>query len=249
MASKELAKTESGPSLIAWGSVDEIRDLFRTNLGAGGMSQADLERIKIPAGGATSWEISTLSGTDSVKELQGVVVYSRYVRSYWAQKYGAGESGPPQCSSANSLIGIGSPGGSCLECPLAKFGTAVAENGQPSNAQACRQSLQLFLLRPGSLLPDVVSISPASLKPARAFLMKLTAAQIKLPEALLRIGLSKEKSASGVVYSQAVFAMVRKLDDAEANHMRAYAEMLRPMLERVAVNEDPPAAGGTEAAA
>ena len=67
------------------------------------------------------------------------------------------------------------------------------------------------MLRGASMLPEVVSLPPTSLKAVRQFFLKLATQGIQYYQCILRIELEKAQNAQGKVYGKAVLKFVRKL--------------------------------------
>ena len=126
---KEIATVESY-ALTEVAEGGDLQEIIADNLGGEQITPFDLDRVTVPAGGALSWEVPTLDGEESVKEIEGIVIYWRTARAYWEQ--GLDESGggsPPDCSSDDGQIGIGTiaatvQGGQCSACPMNQFGSA-----------------------------------------------------------------------------------------------------------------------------
>lgn len=207
-----------------------IVEIVEENLGSEGVSSYDLDRVKIPAGGATAFEVPTLEGEESVKEIEGIIIFWKTARAYWPEKFN-GENNPPQCSSVDGEVGQGTPGGYCAKCPLAQFGSA--ENGK---GQACKQMRQLFIVRENDILPLVLTLPPTSIKPAKQYFMRLASKGIKYTHAATRITLEKAKSGEGITYSKAAFALVKQLEPAVCTKIDAFVESIRPMLETVSID-------------
>ena len=149
-----------------------------------------------------------------------MVVAARDTRVYYQSK-DAGNV-PPDCSSLDGSTGVGKPGGACADVPAGAVGLAAR-----TAAQACKQVKQLFMLRGASMLPEVVSLPPTSLKAVRQFFLKLATQGIQYHHCILRIELEKAQNAQGKVYGKAVMKFVRKLSPdeiARAEEMRAFAE-------------------------
>lgn len=206
-----------------------IVEIVEENLGSEGVSSYDLDRVKIPAGGATAFEVPTLEGEESVKEIEGIIIFWKTARAYWPEKFN-GENNPPQCSSVDGEVGQGTPGGYCSKCPLAQFGSA--ENGK---GQACKQMRQLFIVRENDILPLVLTLPPTSIKSAKQYFMRLASKGIKYTHAVTRITLEKAKSGEGITYSKAAFALVKQLEPAVCTKIDAFVESIRPMLETVTI--------------
>ena len=82
------------------------------------------DRVKLPAGGGTAFEIPSAEGEDSemAKDITGVIVYNHPAYAYYHDKYTGGNN-PPDCGSFDGVNGIGNPGGNCQNCPYNKFGS------------------------------------------------------------------------------------------------------------------------------
>ncbi len=209
MATKALVKKTQeeaiSPFVVFQTPLAEIRDAVSANLGDGGMSATDLERIKIPAGGGTAWTLQTLDGEEMVKELAGIIVAWRDTRAYWSVPMESSEgSMPPDCFSLDARTGTGTPGGNCHKCPFAEFGSDPKGEGQ-----ACKLVRQLFFVREENLLPEIVSLPASSVKPARQYFMRLASKAVPCYSLITRIGLEKTKNAQGIVYSRATFHLRR----------------------------------------
>jgi hypothetical protein len=152
-----------------------------------------------------------------------VVVAARDTRVYYKSK-DAGNV-PPDCSSTDGITGKCNAGvnlgGDCGSCPMAQWDSG--ENG----AQACKQTKQLFMLRGTSMLPEVVSLPPTSLKAIRQFFLKLATQGVQYHHCILRIELEKAQNPQGKTYGKAVMKFVRKLSPDEigrAEEMRAFVD-------------------------
>jgi hypothetical protein len=204
-----------------------MREAFAFNVANGTISDTDLPRITVSPGTAR-WQVPTLEGEDVVPSVEGVVVHLRDTRVFYPNK-DAGNV-PPTCSSRDSKLGIGDPGGDCAACPLAQFGSAKDGSG----GQACKQMKQLFILRGSSMFPEILSLPPTSAKPARQFFLKLTTQGIPLYRALISVGLEKAQSQAGQPYGKAVFKFVRKLSDEEAARTAVFTELCKGLTGPVA---------------
>ena len=225
MAKELTVKEATFPAL----SVDAgtLREALQENLGGAGLSPFDLDKVKIPSGGGTTWAVPTLEGEDEVKELLGIIVHVQNARAYWAGDFAGGQT-PPDCVSDDAVYGVGNPGGECAKCPYAAFGSDKNRRGQ-----ACKLIQRMFLLQAGATLPLVVNLPPGSLKGARKYLLRLVSAGQKASGVVTRITLEKDKNADGIVFSKALFQMAGKLDEAQAAQARAYGQALAPVFKRV----------------
>jgi hypothetical protein len=242
--SKELAKKEEALFPALTGNSQEFLETLKENLGGDDLSPFDLDRVSIPTGGGVAWTIPTIDGgVDSVKELVGIIIGVQKARAYWRTSFAnSGGGSPPDCISDDGITGLGDPGGACATCPYAEFGSKLGEDGLTRLAgQACRQITRIFLLRPDSMLPLVVNLPPSSIKSGRKYLLRLAGQSLKFTAVVSRLTLEQDKSkgvdgkGGGIAYSKAVFAMVGKLDQAQAGAAAAYAAAIAPALRKVEV--------------
>jgi hypothetical protein len=195
--------------------------------GPEGFTLSDLDRITVPSGGGAAWEIPTLDGDVSVREFHGVILAAQDVRRYYQMSVEQSDgSAPPDCSSANSRVGIGTPGGDCALCPLSQFGSDARGVGQ-----ACKAYKMLIVLPPDEIKPIILSIPPTSIKAARKYLLNLASRAVGFAEVVSSFALTKVKSGNGVAYSQVVPTMVRRLSDQEISAVALIRATLIPSQE------------------
>jgi len=214
---------------------------LRENIGKAQLTEFDLDRVKMPAGGGRAWEVPTLDGVVPQPAIEGVIVHWKDTRAYWQEQFTGGNA-PPDCSSRDAEHAQGDPGVPvakddagfwlCETCPNAQFGSAPGD----SNAQACKLVRQLFVLTPEDLLPVVVSLPPTSVGTCRQFFLRLARSGTPFHGIITRIGLEQEKSGGGITYSRATFQRAGVLDGEAGAKLRAYADALRPTLEQAAAN-------------
>jgi hypothetical protein len=240
----ELTIVEPGGFLALNQSTDEIRDIVAANLGGQEVGEFDLTRLTVPAGGGTAWEVETLTGTESVREVSGIIVYKKQTRAFWPVALGESESGPPVCSSPDAVVGYGKqwatpenpdPDGDakrmpCADCPLSKFGTG--RNG----GQACQEKGQWFMLQAEGFLPIVVTLPAMSLGPAKKYLLNLAGAGLRYDQVVTKLTLEKASSGKNT-YSKVIPTLGAKLDPEEAARARAYSDLLAPIFDRVAAEQ------------
>jgi len=228
MQTKEVTQTETAvsPFVIFNTEIDQVREAMETNVGDGGVSAADFERIKVPAGGGTAWTIQGLDGEETHKELAGIVIAWRDTRAYWSLPMEESDgNSPPDCYSLNARTGTGKPGGDCHKCPLAQFGSDPKNGGQ-----ACKLIRQLFLIREDNLLPEIVSLPPSSVKPARQYFLRLASKGVPCYSVITKIGLEKTKNSQGIAYARATLTAGGRLTPEQAQRAKDYAAMIEPFL-------------------
>lgn len=210
----------------------EIADAVSANVGGGAISPFDLDRVRVPTGGGTTFTVPSLDGDVDTKDLVGVIVHWREPRSYWRESFDATGGGtPPDCSSDDGVTGNGDPGGDCATCPLSKFGSSEKGRGQ-----ACRQSRLLFLLRENDRLPIVVVAPPSSLKGLSKFFLRLAGAGLKYHDVVVRLSLTKTKNKDGIAYAEIQAERVSSLTGPEVARVVEYAKGLAPIFAQVKVD-------------
>jgi len=191
------------------------------------LSPWDLPEVSIPAGGGTTWELNTIEGDVSTKNLDVVIVDIQRVRYYYAQDYD-GSNTPPDCASGDGLVGIGTPGGDCTTCPLAAWGSG----DDKTNAQACNERRHMLLLSEFSTLPLFLNLPPSGLKALKRYVTGLMGAGKKPWAVLTRITLEKAKNSAGIEYSRAKFEVVGSLAPEQVAIAEGYREMMKGLLSR-----------------
>jgi hypothetical protein len=216
--------------LVSQAEAAEFQEAYNTNIASGSITQFDLQRIKIVNGEAL-WKIPTLEGSSTASSIEGVVVLARDTRAYYPSKELKNQ--PPDCSSDDAITGTARPGvslgGECAKCPMAQWDSA-----QDSPAQACKQSKQLFMVRGSSMLPELVTLPPTSLKPAKQFFLKLTTQRVPIHKCIVKIELHEANNAAHQKYGKADIKFLRMLSAEE--HARALE--FRAMSETIAEHVD-----------
>lgn len=117
------------------------------------------ERIKIPAGGGTMFEVpgNNPNEPDAVKEFSAVILHHHPMFTFYKEKY-TGNSNPPDCLSFDGVNGHGEPGGFCQRCPNNRFGSG--DNG----SKVCKNKHQMYLLGENGVFPVVLFLPTSSNK-------------------------------------------------------------------------------------
>jgi hypothetical protein len=203
--------------------------VFKKNIGNSPLSTLDLPRIKVAPGKLLLWE---LTGDETEREIEGIILAWRQGRLYWKQapdEPGAKKK-PPDCTSQDGFTGIGDPGGECMKCPYAKFGTA-----QKGRGQACKQIRQLLIIRPGLALPYLLAIPPTSIRPAMQYFMLLYSRLIPYWGVVTKIKLEKAENEAGIAYGKMVFSLDRVLTPQEQDVLLPYQEKMEQLLAPLAI--------------
>jgi len=214
-------------------NLELVREAIGENIGVGGLTEFDLDRIKIPAGGGLSFSVTSLEGETAEKSVTGVIVLARDARAYWKTPLEqSGGNLPPDCHSNDGVVGFGEPGGDCAQCPLGQFGS----DAKHRRAQACKAIRRLFVLRGESLLPVVLALPPTSLKAAKQYMVRLAGQGIPYWTVVTKIGLETAQNAQGIKYSRATFTFAGMLNDDQRANAKQYSEMLKPLVCRMVVD-------------
>ena len=214
---------------------EQLTKFLIENIGAQGLRPQDLDKIKVPAGGGSSWEVPTLKGPEPVKVLEGIILHFKDVRAYWKSK--DTNNAPPDCSSPDSLIGIGAPGGPCHKCPLAQFGSALDQKGQAAKGQACKQMRLLLFLRQETMLPMLVSLPPTSIQHAKKYFLRLVSNGYPFYGVTTQLRLEQAKSGQGKPYSVATLDMGRALEPAELQKVQLIGQAMRDLFAMTSVQD------------
>lgn len=108
------------------------------------------------------------------KEFTGHIIHWHNANQYYSSPYGEGQSLVPDCSSSNGREPDGGEfmqKGACRECELNQFGSAKEGSGK-----ACQNTLRMYILIDGEVLPSVLKAPPFSLAKKDSLMRWLTSA-------------------------------------------------------------------------
>ena len=192
-------------------------DLIRENLKDQPLTYQMFDVVKSPSGGSTVFTVPGLAGDEAEKELTGIILDYTTPRAYWDTPDPV-EGTPPTCLSHNSLVS--EDGKACAHCPFNDYGSKDGETG----AKACKESVLLFLLRPGNVLPLLVRVPVTSKGLFLKYVARLTSSLTPLNGVVTRITLQKATSRSGKPYALFHFEAVSALSSEEAAQAKAFAK-------------------------
>jgi len=229
--SNETALDVVNPTVFPVAATAKAMEVMRANLGGELPTPADFTRIRVPAGGGTTWEIPSIDGDpESAKSIDGVIVYIARRRAYWASTNLTGE--PPQCASNDCITGIGNPGGACEKCPFNQFGSATKGDGSMGRGKACKESKLIFLLRANQTLPDIVIVPPGSLRVIKSYQLKIGVPYWSI---VTRLSLERVQNKDGIAYAQIKPSRIGMLDEAAARQVLEFARGLQAVFEAAQV--------------
>ena len=184
-----------------------------------------LDKIKIPAGGMTAFEVpGDEDEPEMVKDITGVILFNHPAFAYYTDKYTGGNN-PPDCGSFDGVTGVGTPGGPCAECPFNKFGSGEGQ------AKACKNRRILYIIREGEIFPMTLNLPTGSLKGFMKYVKRQLTKGRKLNGIVTKIQLKKATSQTGIAFSQAAFSFVRKLQPAEIASINAMTAQVKTYAE------------------
>ncbi len=134
------------------------------------------------------------------------------------------EGTPPTCYSTNSIVST--DGKACSNCPFNTFGS---RNGD-SLAKACKESVSLFMLRPGNIMPIIVRIPVSSKVIFQRYLTRLIGKMLPLSGVVTKITLDKTTNKAGQPYSVYSFEAVDMLSPDDAAKAKLFGEGFINML-------------------
>lgn len=233
--SHEVATVKSGeliPSTFKALSVpaQQLTGFLRENLGDQGLRPTDLDKVKVPSGGGSTWEVPTLQGNKPYQVLEGIILHFKDVRAYWKEKDGGNK--PPDCSSPDGKHGVGDPGGDCAKCPFAQFGSATDDGGNPSGGQACKAVRLLLFLREDDMIPFLVPLPPTSLQNAKKYFLRLVANGYPYYSVTTQLRLEPAKNPKGKPYSKATLNMGRELKPEEFDKAKVIGQAMKDLFDQ-----------------
>ncbi len=170
MSKNQITKTEAAPLATA----EQVTDMFGGETGIQIPVDAPLPQVQI----LRETPQFELPDGETVKELLGHILYWHNANQYYDHPFGEGDgNGVPKCVSSNAIEPDGGrepEAGPCRSCGYNEFGSATGADGQPSRAKACQNTIRLYLLLEGDVLPCVLKAPPSSLGKKESLMKFLT---------------------------------------------------------------------------
>ena len=219
MTETALTTTSSGYVALTNNALDIISE----NLKNQPLSYNLFDVIKSPSGGATVFTVPGLSGDEIQKELSGIILDYTTPRAYWDTPDPI-EGTPPVCFSRDSLVSC--EGNPCNRCQFNTFGSKDGD----SPAKACKESVQIFLLRPDNIMPVIVRVPVTSKLIFQRYMARLIGKMIPISGVITRITLEKATSKAGKPYALYNFEAVSVLSPEETANARAFGQRFMEVL-------------------
>ena len=218
-------------SLAILDNTQSIKEVIQNNLGNEKLTSNDLDNVKIPGAGSTTWEIPAIDGVEHTQEITGIIINWTTTRALFDGEY-TGEHKTPLCSSDDGIRGEGEPGGFCPQCPLSQFGSAEKGGGQ-----ACKMNRHLFILRPNKILPIVITIAPGSLLNLKKFFIRLASENTSYWAVTVKLTLTKDRNSEGIEFSKINITATQDLNNSEKDTIKRLINVYKPYLGIVHVND------------
>ena len=264
--STDLTKVDSAPEngVIRYASINEysalsatseVRRALKANMDEGEpITEADLMRVKTPAGGGVQWCIPEVSGDVYAKDITGILVFQARQGTLWKSldpgddppivvtrdmKYGR-INVPEEKIEKEMLEELkrcevpGQPG--IVEwdkLSYTQFGT-----GKQGIGKFAKESRPVFILRKGDAFPLMIRVGSGSITNIKRFIMQL---KVEYWRAVIKLTLTKEKSKGGIDYSEVHPTLVDTLSVEDGLVVQEqYTNRLRAswMAGKIAVEED-----------
>jgi len=110
----------------------------------------------------------------TVKTIVGHIIYWHHANQYYDSEFGEGEQGPPKCASPDGIKPMCTDemepqADVCRTCPKNQYGSADEGKGK-----ACQNTIRLYVLAEGEVIPCLIKASPASLGKKESLMKWLT---------------------------------------------------------------------------
>ena len=207
---------------------NDALDIISENLKNQPLSYQLFDVIKSPSGGITSFSVPGLSGDEMEKELTGIILNYTTPRAYWDTSDPV-EGTPPVCWSQDSIVAH--DGRACNRCVYNEFGSKGNGNGSESNGKACKESVQLFLLRPDNIMPVIVRIPVSSKLTFQKYVTRLIGKMIPISGVVTKITLEKATNKTGQPYALYNFEAVKLLSYEETAGAKAFGQKFVEVLD------------------
>ena len=202
----------------------DVIGIINENLKNQPLSHAMFDVVKSPSGGITSFSVPGLSGEAMEKELTGIILNYTTPRAYWNSPDPI-EGQAPDCYSLDSVASH--EGNPCNICRHNDFGS---KNGGQTQAKACKESVELYLLRPDNIMPLIVRVPVSSKMLFFKYVTRLISGLKPVSGVVTRITLEKVTSKGGKPYAQYNFEAASTLSSEETATARAFGQKFMDIL-------------------
>lgn len=199
-------------------------DIIKQNLKNQPLSFQLFDTVKAPSGGTTVFTIPGIAGDEVEKSITGIILDYTTPRAYW-ETTDPVEGTPPSCYSKDSIVSF--DGKACCNCPFNSYGSKDGE----SNAKACKESVSLFMLRPGNIMPIIVRIPVSSKIIFQRYLTRLISKMMPVSGVITKITLAKTTNKCGQPYSLYNFEAISVLPPNEAAKANDFSKSFMEIMD------------------
>jgi len=210
---------------------EELFEVLQEEFEEHGDIGISMPTVKVPSGGGMAFD---LPDEEVSKTIDCVIVNWHEMNLLWINQYD-GSKNPPDCVSNDGKEGEGYPGGNCKACGYNQFS---ADGG----GKSCKNIVRAYILVPGQIMPWVLNIPPSSLRAFHTYRKAMLLKAKPLYMIRTQIGLEKQDSKGGIVYSGLTFKMVDVIDPSQKVAAKEYTGSVKGLARMSA----PPALSGGE---
>ncbi|MCL2187958.1 MAG: hypothetical protein FWB87_04260 [Defluviitaleaceae bacterium] len=208
-------------------------EIINENLKNQPLSHGLFDIVKSPSGGTTAFTVPGLAGEEIEKEITGIILDYTMPRAYWDTPDPI-EGVPPVCYSRDSIVSH--DGKPCSQCVYNDFGT---KNGGETQAKACKESVEIFLLRPDNILPLIVRVPVSSKMLFLKYTTRLVSNLTPISGVVTKIALEKATNRTGQPYALYNFEAIKALTQEEATTAKAFGQRFMDILNATYENDTP----------
>ena len=192
--------------------------------------QLNFQRIKVPSGGVLQFELPGDDPEDPAysKIIEGIILHNHASGAYWSEDEEYDDESIPLCSSVDGVVGMGNPGGACVDCQYNAWGSGTNGKGK-----ACKNMRILYLLRDGDFMPIQLTLPPTSIKPYSDFYNAAFASRRRgTCGSVVQIGLKKANNGKDD-YSVVTFRKLYDFTGEQLAHIKAYASGFKAQIKMI----------------
>jgi hypothetical protein len=209
-----------------------IQELIQENLGTDSIDIYQLDQVKMPSGGSTTWIVPSIEGDKDERVIEGVIAYWHLDKAFWRERMEeSGGGSAPDCrgvlvDQGNFKVwhGVGDPGIFCDGCPMNVF----PEGG---GRKPCKDMARLYVLRPGDVMPLVITLSPASIKPLQQYMRRLTTNGMQYWTVVTKLALNRTENKGGIKYAEFAPTYAGQASVDARPTLTAYKNMLKASVD------------------
>lgn len=202
-----------------------------------GLGGITFDTVKVPTGGITAFSVpgDDPDNPDLAKEIVGVIVAKQPRNAYWANPFGQSEDVHPDCYAPDGKQGVDKVTGECIDCATCPRNQFKADG----SGKECKNTMDLYILRDGEMLPIRIAVPPTSLGNLRDYMIKRVVARGKKSYTVkTKLTLAKATSRQNIPYAQIQFAKVADLTPEEIAAVKPMIALVKDTIARQAAEPE-----------